>query len=120
MNAICKSRIVTCVRNTITLQRAKVIALFILKIILVTFFVLLLVILIRSIIIQTPKGEFKCRGRSCNATFIPLTLKRLKNFIQALRFQTVANDVGDYNRQQLTEYRKFIFDGAYFYIIHFF
>ena len=48
---------------------------------------------------------------SADADFIPLTEKRLDNFRQALRLETVSRDRHDYNRKQLAEFGRFIVKG---------
>ena len=89
------------------MSRAKPAGLFLLTVIaLVT-----VVVLIRTFTMKVRTvAARKCS--SSDADYIPLTEKRLENFRQALRFQTVARELHDYNREQLAQFGQFIVQGV--------
>ena len=89
------------------MSRAKSAGLFLLTVIaLVT-----VVVLIRTLTMKVRTGASR-KCSSSDADYIPLTEKRLENFRQALRFQTVAREVHDYNREQLAQFGQFIVQGV--------
>ncbi|KAL8595180.1 hypothetical protein ACOMHN_013853 [Nucella lapillus] len=68
---------------------------------------LTVVVVIRTFTFQVRTDQVR-KCKSSDADFIPLTEKRLENFRQALRYQTVSTDFGDYNREELGRLGKFI------------
>ena len=69
------------------------------------------VVLIRTFTMKVRTVAAK-KCSSSDADYIPLTEKRLDNFRQALRFQTVARELHDYNREQLAQFGQFIVQGV--------
>lgn len=70
---------------------------------------LTIVVVIRTFTFQVRNDPVR-KCKSSDADFIPLTEKRLENFRQALRCETVSRDFHDYNREELARLGKLILE----------
>ena len=82
--------------------------------------VILIIITVRTVIFSfSPTPPEPCL--TTDEDFISLSEKRLANFQTALRFKTVSKSKGNYNRDELTKFGKFIVScESVFRLFHFF
>lgn len=77
------------------------------------------IVIIRTIALKTRQHDVPpCAPSDLDFIDVGMGTERLKRFREALRFQTVSKEPGEYNRRELDRFVKYILSGMHCYFAY--